>query len=72
MPFLLEVAMARVKFCCNSGANIHSRREEIVDTVKDWGLDEGEWELLPEKLKYELAEEWANDRLEIYYEELDN
>ncbi len=33
--------MAIVKFCCDSGANIHSCREEEVDTVQDLGLDEG-------------------------------
>lgn len=27
----------KVKFYCDSGANIHSCREEVVDLVEDWG-----------------------------------
>lgn len=61
--------MAKVKFFCNSGANIHSCRKQVVDTVKDLGLDEGEWESMSDEEKYKVAEEWAQDRLEIYWEE---
>lgn len=61
----------KVEFCCDSGANIHSCRKQTVDTVKDLGLDEGEWEGMGEEDKYKIAEEWANDRLEIYFKELD-
>ena len=59
-----------VKFYCDSGANIHSCRSETFDTVKDLGLEDGEWESLSEDDKHEMARDWANDRLEIYYEEL--
>jgi hypothetical protein len=38
--------------------------------VKDLGLEDGEWESLSEDDKHEMARDWANDRLEIYYEEL--
>lgn len=60
----------RVKFSCNSGANIHSCREETLDTVDDLGLDPGEWEAMSDEDKYKMAEEWAHQRLEIYYEEI--
>ena len=60
----------KVKFYCDSGANIHSCREDTLDTVTDLGLEEGEWEVLSERERYQLAQEWANDRLEISYEEL--
>lgn len=54
----------KVKFYCDSGANIHSCREEVMDTVKDLGLKEGEWEGLSEEEKYEQVKDWMNDRLE--------
>ena len=60
----------KIRLWCDSGANIHSKRDEVVDTVSQWGMEEGEWEKLTEEEKYELAQEWANDRLEIGFEEL--
>ena len=62
--------MAKVKFYCDSGANIHSCRDEVFDTVNDWGMDEGEWEKLTENEKWAMADEWARDILDIGYEEL--
>jgi hypothetical protein len=62
----------KIKLFCNSGANIHSTRTQIIDTVKNWGMAEGEWERLSEEEKHARAEEWANDRLEIGFEELDS
>lgn len=35
--------MAKVTFCVDSGANIHSCKKQTFDTVKDLGLEEGEW-----------------------------
>ena len=60
--------MATVTFYCDSGVNIHSRREKRFDTVKDLRLDVGEWEEMDEDERYTLVEEWANERLEIGYE----
>ena len=59
--------MALVKFHCNSGANIQSCRTETLDTVADLRLEEGEWEAMSEDDKYTMVEEWANERLEIYW-----
>lgn len=62
--------MAKIRFCCDSGANIHScRRSSILDTVDDLGLKEGEWEKMSDEDKTKRAEEWAWERLEIYFEE---
>lgn len=63
--------MAKVRFCCNSGANIHSCRSEVFDTVADLGLEEGEWEEMDEDDREKMVEEWAWDRLEIYYKPVD-
>jgi hypothetical protein len=60
----------KVEFYCDSGANIHSRKREIFDTVKDLGLDEGEWEKLSEDEKYKLAEEWAYEQMSIGFREI--
>ena len=62
--------MAIVEFNCNSGANIHSCRTKKIDTVKDLGLDEGEWEAMDEKDRNGIVEDWAWERLEIYYNEI--
>jgi len=60
----------KVKFFCNSGADASSTRYEVLDTVIDLGFDEGEWENLSDDEKFKESEEWANERLEIGYEEL--
>ena len=60
----------KVKFCVDSGANIHSCREtKWMDPVKDLGLLEGEWEKMDEEDKYEMAQDWANNHIEVYFEE---
>ena len=60
----------KVKFCCDSGANIHSERSEVLDTVTDLGLKEGEWEAMNDEQRQEIVNEWAWDRLEIYWTEV--
>lgn len=60
----------KVRFNCDSGANIHSnRKSNWLDTVADLGFDEGEWENMTNDQKFEEAEIWANERLEIWWEE---
>jgi len=59
----------KLKFVCNSGANIHSARKAIIDT-EDYGLTDEEWEELSDDGKFEIVSEWANERLEIYWEEI--
>jgi len=55
----------KVTFFCDSGANIHSCREEELDTVADLGFEEGDWEQMTDGEKMKIAEEWAYDHLEI-------
>ena len=62
----------RIKLWCNSGANHQSTRRETIDTVIYWGLDDCEWEKLTEDEKYKYAEEWAYEKLDIGFEELDS
>lgn len=64
--------MARVKFLCNSGANIDSCNYDEFDTVDDLGMEEGGWEKMTNDEKYKEAEQWAWDSgLDIWYEELE-
>lgn len=57
----------KIEVWCNSGANIHSERSEIIDLEKDWGISDEEWKEMSEKDKYKSVEEWAWQRLEIGY-----
>lgn len=59
--------MANVIFYCENGANCQSLRSQEIDTVEDLGLDEGEWEGYTEEERNECVEEWAYERLEIFY-----
>ena len=58
----------KVKFVCDSGPNIHSARTEVVDT-EDYGYTDEEWLELSEEQKQEIVEEWANERLQVYFDE---
>ena len=62
--------MAKVQFNLDSNANIHScKKTGWLDTVKDCGLAEGEWENYTEDDKQKLAEEWMVENISIWYEE---
>ena len=58
----------KVKFVCDSGANIHSARTEVIDT-EDYGYTDEEWLELSEEQKQEIVEEWANERLQVFFDE---
>lgn len=57
----------KIKVWCDSGANIHSRRESVID-ISEWGLSDEEWAELSDDEKYEAVRDWANDRLEMGWE----
>ncbi len=60
----------KVRFNVDSGANIHSNNDsEWFDVVEDFDLEEGEWEKYTDDQKWEFAKEWADERIEIWYEE---
>ena len=62
----------KVRFCLDSGANIHScNKSTWLDTVDDLGLAVGEWEDMSEEEKHKAAEEYwqENGQPEIYFEE---
>lgn len=60
----------KYSFFLDNGANIHSlRKSGILDTEEDLSLDAGEWEAMTEDEKYKMAEDWAADKIEIYFAE---
>lgn len=62
----------KVKFGCDNGANIHSARTEIFDTLEDLGYEDEEWTALSTYEKYELAKEWCFERLDIWVEDFEH
>lgn len=65
--------MAKIELWVDSGANIHSCNKEVIDTVEDWGMEDGEWESLSEEEQYEQAMSWAWESagLEVGVREVD-
>jgi hypothetical protein len=61
--------MAKVTFYLDNGANIHSCRKKKIDTVKDLHMEEGEWEAMTDDEKYKIVDEWAQDKLQISWED---
>lgn len=60
----------KVRFFCDSGANIESCREQVFDTDDGdtiYGHTEEEWLGMEEAEREEIVTEWANDRLDIGY-----
>ena len=65
----------KVKFYCDSGVNIHSYKQEVVDLAEVWGCSEEkareDWKSMDNEKKYKEAEQWAwNNGLEIGWEDL--
>lgn len=63
----------KVRFHCDSGANIHSRNSsEWMDVTEDFDMTPEEWKALDEEEKEKMVMEWAwNEGLETWYEEKD-
>lgn len=59
-----------VKFCVDSCANVHSCREQLIDIEKVYGITDKEWINMSDDDKYDLVNSWADERLEIYWEEV--
>lgn len=60
----------KIKVMCDSGANIHSCRTEIIDVEKDWGITDEDWNSFTDEEKFNLVKEWAEQRLSIDWEEM--
>lgn len=60
----------KLRIWCDSGADIHSKREEIID-LEDIGLTEDEWKEMTPLEKEAAAKEVAFERLDWGFEELE-
>ncbi|AUR87465.1 hypothetical protein NVP1101O_054 [Vibrio phage 1.101.O._10N.261.45.C6] len=60
----------KVRFFCDSGANIHSCREEVIDLEEDLGISDEEWNSMGEEDQQKEVMEWAWDRLDVGWEEI--
>jgi uncharacterized protein (DUF1800 family) len=67
----------KVKFYVDSGANIHSCHEEIIDLAEYWDVTSEDartsWEMLSDHEKWEEVQAWAfhSGRLEMGWEEIE-
>lgn len=61
----------KVEFYCDSGANIHSCRKEVIDLDADYEISDEEWREMSDDAKYDIVREWAEDYLEIGFSDVD-
>jgi len=59
----------KVRFICDSGANIDSARKSKWFDTEDLGYSDEEWSKLSDLDKYKEAESWSYEHIEIYWEE---
>jgi len=64
-----DIKTMKIKIYCDSGANIHSCRSEIV-TPEDLGTTEEEWKSMSDEEKEELVKPIAFDRLDWGWEDV--
>lgn len=62
----------KVRFCCDNGANIHSKRTEDFDVEEDLNMTLEEWDQMPEEEKDKMVQEWAYERMDIWIEKLED
>lgn len=60
----------RFKVYLDSGANIHSKYEQVVE-LDDIGLTDEEWNEMNEKQRDEVMKEVAWERMEWGYDEIE-
>lgn len=60
----------KVRFACNNGANAFSKRVEEFD-FEELRITRAEWEDMTDEERQQMAEEWAHNYIEIWYEEVD-
>lgn len=60
----------KFKVYMDSGANIHSKYEQVVD-LEDIGMDSEDWDQLEQEEKDSVMQEIAWERMEWGYEEIE-
>ncbi|EGT4373222.1 hypothetical protein AUM47_17295 [Cronobacter malonaticus] len=60
----------KFKIWLDSGANIHSKYEQVVDLEDDLGISDEAWEQMDDEGKDEIMRDVAWDRMEWGFEEI--
>ncbi|CCK00819.1 DUF7167 family protein [Cronobacter sakazakii] len=60
----------KFKVWLDSGANFHSKYEQVVDLEDDLGISDEEWEQMDDEGKNEVMKEIAWDRMDWGFEEI--
>ncbi|NHW96216.1 hypothetical protein G9X48_11940 [Cronobacter sp. HA18006] len=60
----------KFKVWLDSGANIHSKYEQVVDLEDDLGISDEEWEKTDDEGKNEVMKEIAWERMDWGFEEI--
>ncbi|WP_105686013.1 DUF7167 family protein [Cronobacter dublinensis] len=60
----------KFKVWLDSGANIYSKYEQVVDLEDDLGISDEEWEKMDDEGKDEVMRDVAWDRMEWGFEEV--
>ncbi|ELY2767153.1 hypothetical protein SMC44_002673 [Cronobacter malonaticus] len=60
----------KFKVWLDSGANIYSKYEQVVDLKDDLGISDEEWEKMDDEGKNEVMKEIAWERMDWGFEEI--
>ncbi|ELY2523880.1 hypothetical protein ACM36E_001733 [Cronobacter sakazakii] len=60
----------KFKVWLDSGANIHSKYEQVVDLEDDLGIDSEEWDQMTDEGKGEVMKDIAWERMDWGFEEI--
>ncbi|EOU3311727.1 hypothetical protein ACNVJZ_001493 [Cronobacter sakazakii] len=60
----------KFKVWLDSGANIHSKYEQVVDLEDDLGIDSEEWDQMTDEGKEEVMKDIAWERMDWGFEEI--
>lgn len=60
----------KFKVWLDSGANIHSKYEQVVDLEDDLGIDSEEWDQMTDEGKEEVMKDTAWERMDWGFEEI--
>ena len=58
----------KIKYWCDSGANIHSCLKGQVDLYEEEGISDEEWEEMPYEAKEEIMKDYAFAKLDWGWE----
>jgi hypothetical protein len=67
-----EIIVAKVLFWCDNGANIHSRKERLLDMEDAFNITPAKWRKMSEDERWDLAYDWATSQLDFGFREVND